>query len=650
MLFLLASCAFANARVQGDCMQGGHRVTVTGGLNSQSFAMQSFVNTTGGTPTSGCTVSVYITGSGGMLATLTANTQNTTANPFVADATGHWYFEAANGSFDITLSGAGIASPFTLGNIGAIDPQFIGGIAYADTFAGSDACIQIQNAITALPEAGGVVNAIGLHGTLPCSANPYGSTTKAVTLLLGSATYVTTAAWVVPNKSRLIGIGRGDSGALNSMVQANAVSFPASTAVVSLCSSGQTPCFGVEVELLSIDCNGVTGCIGGQNSYSQEKSWFSNVLVENNAGDGFLVNFGAQNSGPYSNLEVLPGISAVAGTTCYHMNVVMSIGVSAWRGLNGATCNANGYTSIPTNAIYLEGVAPGSVSNVHIEHFTNGITLGSGSGSVSDVIVTNVECGPDNATSVLIPSGSGTQNVTIAGVQNSTAASNVLVDQVNSVTMSATTAGLGFYATGYGSAGNQTILTSRQDIAINLQTALRVLKTLTVPGTNTGLDNASFCFGPGVPFCLYAHESNVSGVPGPVMKTQNLGLLIQNGQVSAGNVGGGLSLNGNGFNTDAAAGQVGAGMSSDMATFTARATTAAFTQWLDGVIKFYSDTGLTAGMQYTPTIRASIKTDGHLDSIAGFSFNGTSGFTGTKVAGSCTLTIQGGIITNVTGC
>ena len=39
-----------------------------------------------------------------------------------------------------------------------------------------------------------------------------------------------------------------------------------------------------------------------------------------------------------------------------------------------------------------------------------------------------------------------------------------------------------------------------------------------------------------------------------------------------------------------------------------------------------------------------------LDSAKGFSANGTPGFTGTKTAGSCILTIEGGIITNVTGC
>lgn len=119
-VLMSAGICSANARVQGDCMKGAARV-VSNGVNSTTRVMQSYVNLTGTTPTSGCTVTVYITGSGGTLATLTSNTQANTANPFVADATGHWYFEATNGMFDVTLSGAGIATPFTLGAVSNID-------------------------------------------------------------------------------------------------------------------------------------------------------------------------------------------------------------------------------------------------------------------------------------------------------------------------------------------------------------------------------------------------------------------------------------------------------------------------------------------------------------------------------------------------
>jgi hypothetical protein len=53
-----------------------------------------------------------------------------------------------------------------------------------------------------------------------------------------------------------------------------------------------------------------------------------------------------------------------------------------------------------------------------------------------------------------------------------------------------------------------------------------------------------------------------------------------------------------------------------------------------------------------PATGLSVKTIGSstVDASAGFKYSGTAGFSGTKTAGSCTLTIQGGIITNVSGC
>lgn len=47
---------------------------------------------------------------------------------------------------------------------------------------------------------------------------------------------------------------------------------------------------------------------------------------------------------------------------------------------------------------------------------------------------------------------------------------------------------------------------------------------------------------------------------------------------------------------------------------------------------------------------AQIFRDGTINTMAGYRFNGTQGVTATKTAGACNLTIQGGIITSVTGC
>src|SRR5262245_6315788 len=41
------------------------------------------------------------------------------ANPFVSPADGTWYFYAPDGRYDVRFSGAGIAVPFTLGDLGS---------------------------------------------------------------------------------------------------------------------------------------------------------------------------------------------------------------------------------------------------------------------------------------------------------------------------------------------------------------------------------------------------------------------------------------------------------------------------------------------------------------------------------------------------
>jgi hypothetical protein len=388
--------------------------------------------------------------------------------------------------------------------------------------------------------------------------------------------------------------------------------------VVQLCSTSQQPCFGVQAEHLAIDCNLVAGCIGAENDYSQEQSWWRDMLVINAAGYCFGEDVGtnstsaSQNSGPYMDLECNQGAAAVTASLCFKLNLVPS-----WRGLIGITCNANGYTSIPTNAILLTGMAPARISDIHVEHFTNGVTLGSASTAISDVMLANVSTGPENTTSVNIAAAgsAGKQNITIIGVQNSTNPGSVLVDNCNGVTLSSVTAGLGFYATGYGSCGQQTIYTTRQDTGVNIQTSMNILKSLTVPGTSTLADDGRVTLGPGLLYSLFAHESLTSGAPGLVLKSDNLGLLLQNGQVTPGSSGGGLALNGNGYGTDAAFGQIGAGATSDMGTFTARATSAAQVQLEDGAIYFYNNTGLTAGSTYSPTNTWAIGVNGMLRNV-----------------------------------
>lgn len=605
-------------------------------------AEQQFLDRNG-KPLVGSKICTYAAGTSTPLATYTSSAAGTpNTNPITLDINGRAAIWIGPPLYKFVLRTGGTAYPAsdacTTGTIVFTEDNLTDATLYFVNYVKSIGNATLitydppnsQSQVTVAAELTALTSSPYINLKLNCGAKGDGTTDDLAkinaclannsTVYAPPGTYCVSNTVVIPNKTALFGSGRGDSGGPNTVFKACA-SFPSNVPVISLCQA-PGPCFGVQVTRLSIDCNSKTGCIGGYNGYSEEQSWFQHVLVTNNPGDGFLVNYAAQNSGPYEDIEVDSSTAAIATTTCFHVNVVMGVGLAAWRGILGITCDANGYTVIPTNAIYLEGLSPGSIADVHVEHYTNGVTLGSSTYGASDVFISNISTGPDNANSVLIsPAGmASSQNITVISGDNSTASGKVVRDSCNSLVLDATTAGLGFYATGYGACGAQTILTTRSDIPVSFQTSVAVLKNLTVPGT--GASDASMCFGLGMPspFCLKEHDSMTAGVGGPVIKTQNLGMLVQNGQVTEGNEGGGLSLNGNGFNTDPSAGQAGAGMSSDMGTYTARGTTAAFTQWLDGVLNFYADSGLTPGSTYTPTLRWQMPLTGGLTNFTGTVF------------------------------
>jgi len=96
-------------RAFGFC-QSGAIVAVVSGLSVTPDVQASYP---------GCTVTVNITGGG--LATLFTDSALTMplSNPFTASlTTGYWFFYAANGHYDVQLSGAGFIAPFTLGDYG----------------------------------------------------------------------------------------------------------------------------------------------------------------------------------------------------------------------------------------------------------------------------------------------------------------------------------------------------------------------------------------------------------------------------------------------------------------------------------------------------------------------------------------------------
>jgi len=218
-------------------------------------------------------------------------------------------------------------------------------IQLADQFPGSDACLQIQNAIAALPVNGGEVDARGLLGFLTCSANPFARILnkpgESVHLYLAAgSTYTTSAQWVIPLGSVLTGGGSAPGGGRGTTLVANRRSFPKDTPVISLGDAGQSE--GPLIENLTIDCNHVPGSIGVFSDRVQELGGVRNVSVINYKAIGIAMfdqaNLPPGNGGLPENyiLDELQ-LNGDPGSTCIQIRV----GVGGQRGAAHITCTSS---------------------------------------------------------------------------------------------------------------------------------------------------------------------------------------------------------------------------------------------------------------------------------------------------------------------
>lgn len=116
--------AKADQRAYGWCETGG-QVVVTSGINSTTKVMRSYPQ---------CTVTVYPAGSNTPVAGSLIYSDNgvtSKGNPFTSGTNGYWFFYAANGRYDVTISGGGLAAPFTFGDILLADPFSTAGAVYS---------------------------------------------------------------------------------------------------------------------------------------------------------------------------------------------------------------------------------------------------------------------------------------------------------------------------------------------------------------------------------------------------------------------------------------------------------------------------------------------------------------------------------------
>lgn len=277
-------CLLSPARVRsqtpypaayGFCEVGKTQI-ITSAIPSTTYAQGSFP---------ACTVTVY-NHSTVTLSTIFSDSSGTPlGNPFTASSTsGLYQFFAAQGDYDIKLSGAGIPTPLTISGVtlsnlsasptlvnatlsgtttntgtiqgGAINPATITStspaitptsieqVRYADQFAGADICAKANAAIANLPSTGGLV-------------------------VIPTGSYACNAQLSIPSKVQVVGQGSqatiltfsigGDEVLLNGTEFAGlhniGIVLPASTAAVAVHLEASTPQTCVYNDISDVDIN-----------------------------------------------------------------------------------------------------------------------------------------------------------------------------------------------------------------------------------------------------------------------------------------------------------------------------------------------------------------------------------------------------------
>jgi hypothetical protein len=174
-----------------------------------------------------------------------------------------------------------------------------------------------------------VIDARGLPGTtgtsMDCSSSPWAGITNppGSVILLPAGTITTSASWVLPANTKLVGTAKGNGSLGNNnyvfetMIQASA-NF--SGAVVQFGDSTHCPsgCQGISVEHLTINGNGSAGYTmnGIENDYCGQQCYVEHVTLYQVLGTGLKLSGSyATDSGPYSNITfdlagVTPQISS----------------------------------------------------------------------------------------------------------------------------------------------------------------------------------------------------------------------------------------------------------------------------------------------------------------------------------------------------
>ncbi len=305
------------------------------------------------------------------------------------------------------------------------------GVVSAAQEPDGDDCAKINEGWGALPSTGGTVDARDFTGAQACGSNPFEGVSKAGETMLGGTTYQASRTWVMPGKSILQGIGRGDSDVNNSVIQAT----PNLSGPVLQLSSGSAATEGVRAESLAVDCNNDDNVTGVLDNVAQEESGLRHVLIVNCPNTGLDIEDGSQNAS-FDDIEVLS-----AGASSSTRPVVVNTS-GPLRGVHGITVNT---WSLPYPDVAMRIGSMGSYTDMHCEGAITCFYV-----TADNVTLMNVECGPNVRVCVQI--APNVRNLTITGVLNTTSGSVIIEDAASHVNLTASgeTSGVGWYSIGNG--------------------------------------------------------------------------------------------------------------------------------------------------------------------------------------------------------
>jgi hypothetical protein len=249
-----------------------------------------------------------------------------------------------------------------------------------------DFCSVVNTALTKLPTAGGVVDARGVMTStgISCTSTttpmPFTGITTPSTVLLPAGKITISHNWILPDRTRIIGQGNNPQNGTQLFVVGSGFT---GTDMIEMgnssCDDGVLgQCYGVSVEYLLLEGQGVSGLNGIVNQYSGPSSYVDHVNFHQLPATSLTIEGNATDSGPYSNLAVSSATKCVAATACVQLGDSNGKPLST-RGIHGmtCTCTGTGASGGTGKAGILLNSPNNTLEDIHFEGFIDGLQVGS---------------------------------------------------------------------------------------------------------------------------------------------------------------------------------------------------------------------------------------------------------------------------------